>query len=314
MIIENEKCSLSPELEDFFETNAGESSDRACQVKQGNSCGSGCVVGHYNGGTLVLTNWHVVSRGIGTTAQCVFRIGNQNVTKVGKVIMGAYSQRVTADWVILFIENWQQLKPVYCTRQRPKLGELFYTTGSPSCVWPLRHQSGLKLLSNNNAGFAIWDKTAIPGQSGSSVFNAETNLSQILLTWRTGNGNGAGQPLDYIYGQARTALETGALIGGQMPKDAEPLSGDVGELEEGFFCEASIRNLPIWFEDLKPQPQPQPQPNPEKECCNFNKDILEYLEKNIEESKNLIEKIKSCGTESPSPVPNKPETNNLYGL
>jgi len=108
------------------------------------------------------------------------------------------------------------------------------------------------LLSNNGNGFAVWSVPAIPGQSGSGVWDLQTNWQQILLTWRTSQNRGAGQPLDYLWQQGQTALETGVLMGAPMPDDLEPLSDVAEDCEEGFFAESSIRSLNIWFEDQKP--------------------------------------------------------------
>jgi hypothetical protein len=258
------ECKWNPAWDEHFEVNVpGPSSRNACQVRAGNSCGSGSLIGWQDGGSLVLTNAHVVGSKIGTNAICRFNFGNGDVSKVGKIIMAAYSSKVTADWAILFLDGFQPIKPVWGTRQRPTNQQRFYTSGAPSCVWPLKHQTGLKLVSNNNTGFAVWDQPAIPGQSGSSVWNVETNLVQLLLTWRTGNGNGAGQPLDYVYNQGRVAMETGALVGGSMPDGLMPLSEVNPDTEEGFFCElSSIRDLPIWFEDQKPTDPDPVDPTP----------------------------------------------------
>lgn len=249
---------LTPAQAEWYEVNSGPSSRNACRVRAGNSCGSGSLVGQYQNGSLVLTNAHVVGSKVGTNATCQFAFGGTEVTRTGRIIMAGYSTRVTADWAILLIPDWQPVSPVWCSRIRPTGEDRFYTSGSPQCVWPLRHQSQLRLISNNNAGFAVWDKPAIGGQSGSGVWNHATNFQQLLLTWRTGNNNGAGQPLDYIWSQGQAAMETGVLSGGAMPDGLVPLSDVNPDAEEGFFCEASIRSLPIWAEDQKPEPEPEP--------------------------------------------------------
>lgn len=259
------ECEWNPIWDDHFQVNGFDPgiTTRACRVRSGNSCGSGSLVGHYRGGSLVITNAHVVGSRIGSSARCQWEFGERE----GRIIMAGYSSRVTADWAILWIEGFNSVSPVLATRKRPTSADRFATTGSPSCVWPLRHQTNIRLLSNNNAGFAVWDQPAIPGQSGSAVWNQATKLQQLLLTWRTGNGNGAGQPLDFIWAQGKTAIETGALVGGALPEDAEPMGEIHPDTMEGFFCEASIRDLPIWAEDLQPEPEPEPEPEPGEPGC-----------------------------------------------
>jgi hypothetical protein len=155
----------------------------------------------------------------------------------------------------------------------------------------------LQIISNNNAGFAVWSKPAVPGQSGSSVWNSQTNLVQLLLTWRTGNGNGAGQPLDFIYNQGRVAMETGALVGGAMPDDAIPLSDVNPDVEEGFFCElSSIRDLPLWFEDQKPTEPVDPTPG------GFPLTLAETIEsyrKIRDEASSKLAKLELAGDDTP---------------
>jgi hypothetical protein len=161
----------------------------------------------------------------------------------------------------------------------------------------LRHQQDLQIISNNNDGFAVWSKPAVPGQSGSSVWNSQTNLVQLLLTWRTGNGNGAGQPLDFIYNQGRVAMETGALVGGAMPDDAIPLTDVNPDVEEGFFCElSSIRDLPIWFEDQKPTEPVDPTPG------GFPLTLAETIEsyrKIRDEASSKLAKLELAGDDTP---------------
>jgi hypothetical protein len=165
----------------------------------------------------------------------------------------------------------------------------------------LRHQSDLQLISNNNAGFAVWNKPAIGGQSGSGVWNASTHWQQLLLTWRTGNGNGAGQPLDYIYNQGRTAIETGTLQGGAMPDGLIPLCEVNPDVEEGFFCElSSIRDLPIWMEDQKPVEPPGTDPSPN---CETPAWLIESTRKIRDDADSMLRKLESAMDFTPTEPP-----------
>lgn len=314
MMIENESCELSPNLIEWFEeVSSRPSSLNACRVRAGNSCGSGSFVGVHQGGALILSNAHVKGTRIGSESTFQFDPQvSKNILR-GQIIMAAYSSRVTADWAISLIPGWvPNIKPAFCTRQRPT-GQ-FYTTGSPSCVWPLRHQSGLSLLSNNNAGFAVWNQPAVPGQSGSGVWSMETHLQNLLLTWRTGNGNGAGQPLNYIWEQGRVAMETGALIGGALPSDAEPLSDINPDCEEGFFSELSIRTLPIWFEDQAPPTDPtdpEKPTDPPTGCPVPIQELIESYRKIRDESLSKITRLESSQDSTPI---NPPSGGRIFGL
>ena len=134
-----ENCELHPNFAEFFEASSFDQATtlRACRVRAANSCGSGSLIGHYRGGSLVITNAHVVGSRVGSCATCQWEFG----TKTGRIIMAGYSSRITADWAILLIEGWQDISPVLGTRKRPTSADQFATTGSPSCVWPLRQPS-----------------------------------------------------------------------------------------------------------------------------------------------------------------------------
>jgi hypothetical protein len=162
----------------------------------------------------------------------------------------------------------------------------------------------MRLLSNNGVGFAVWDKPAIGGQSGSGVWNHATNFQQLLLTWRTGNNNGAGQPLDYIWSQGQAAMETGVLSGGAMPDGLTPLSEVNEDCEEGFFCETSIRSLPIWAEDQQPT-DPELEPGLPVSLAQ----LVESYRKIESEAKSMLARL-----EGASDVPRDPPSGPTFGL
>jgi len=302
-------CEWNPAWDEYFTEVSSDRRLNSCQVRAGNSCGSGSFVGIHNGGALILSNAHVTGSRVGSTSDFRFDPAVSAQARKGRIIMAAYSTRVTADWSVSLIPDWvPTIKPAWCSRQRPTGSQRFMTTGSPSCVWPLRHQSGLQLLSNNNAGFAVWNQPAVPGQSGSPVWDMETLWQQLLLTWRTGNGNGAGQPLDFIWAQAQNAMLTGALLGGEMPEDAEPLSNVHPDAIPGFFCEMSIRSLPIWFEDQKPvEPEPTPPTDP---GCELPKSaLIESFRKIRDEAAAQIVRL-----EGAADVPRDPPAGPTFGL
>jgi len=139
------------------------------------------------------------------------------------------------------------------------------------------------------------------------MWSHTTNWQQLLITWRTGSGNTGAQPLDYIWNQAQTAMQTGALIGGALPEGLEPLGEVADDLEEGFFCEASIRSLPIWAEDqVKPDPSPPTEPDPSdppSELPVSKAALIESYRKIRDESNEMLAKLEIAGDSTPTRPP-----------
>jgi hypothetical protein len=312
-----EVCEWNPIWDEYFETVSNSMvSLNACRVRANNSCGSGSFIGLHQDGALVMSNAHVTGSRVGSTSTFQFDPTVSGSTQSGRIIMAAYSTKVTADWSISLIPGWKpRIKPAYLSRTRPTSQERFRTTGSPACVWPLRHQKDLRLLSNNNAGFAVLSGPAVGGQSGSAIHDMANDLQKFLLTWRTGSSNNmAGQPLDFIYAQAKTAIETGALIGGALPEDIELLSEINPDCHEGFEAEMSIRSLPIWFEDLKPAPPKPDEPIDPDEPCESpiaREELLAYLRKQKDDAETMLNRIERCNDDTPI---NPPSNGNTFGL
>jgi hypothetical protein len=289
----SEQCEWKPIWDQYYEASAsGKSSLNACQVRSGNSCGSGTFIGIHNGGALVGSNAHVTGTKLGSQSQFRFDPQVSQQPRTGQIIMAGYSTKVTADWSINWIPDWiPNIKPAWCSGKPLASAQRFYTTGSPGCVWPLKHQSGLKILSDNNQGFAVWDQPAIGGQSGSGVWDTLTNWTSLLLTWRTSNNRGAGQPWYFIRSQAELAMVTGQIVGAEMPDDLTPLSDVNPDAEPGFWCEASLLKLPIWAEDQTPAPDPGPGPTPG--IGPSREELIASYEKIRSESALMLAKLNS---------------------
>ena len=205
----------------------------------GGGCGSGSVCGHWNGGSLVLTNAHVAGTRVGRQIALDFSIAGQTVTKSGRVIMAAYSDRTLADWAVVFIPDWQEVSPIKLSTTKPT--GTHHTTGSPACVWPMRFSRLTTADVSDTSTLWRWRPNAIGGQSGSHVVSDADGVQYGLLTWSWG-GLGAGQQTSEIYRQARDRSVAGEpRIAGM--RELSPRSAVV---ENGFFAAANVADLPIW--------------------------------------------------------------------
>lgn len=212
-----------------------------CRVSGG--CGSGSVCGWWNGGSLVMTNAHVTGTRVGRAVSMDFGIDGRTVTKEGRVIMAAYSDRTLTDWAVVFIPDWQEIKPIKLSKRKPS--GTHHTTGSPRCVWPMRFSRLTTADVSDTSSLWRWRPNAIGGQSGSHVVSDADGLQYGLLTWSWG-GLGAGQQTSEIFRQAS-----------QRSVSGEPRIDGLTELspsntvcENGFFAEASVTELPIWEDSI----------------------------------------------------------------
>jgi hypothetical protein len=228
----------------------GPSSRSICRVLNSGSCGSGTIVGFRNGKTLVLTNAHVAGTTIGRVVICQFPFLN-NVRVNAKVIMAGYSDRVMMDWAVLEIDQKLDLPATKLSNVAPS-GE-HYTGGYPRCEGPFYQRLVTRQITHNGTVWR-WQPNSIGGQSGSGVHSFANNLQFGLLTWSWG-GDGAGQTARSIWFQYANR----AVVGFPRPEGLVELNQNRAEdLEEGFFLEADITELPIWahLDDVTPPPPP----------------------------------------------------------
>jgi len=240
-----------------------------CRVINQNSCGSGSICGHWDGGSLVLTNAHVAGSTVNRkVAVEVESLNNRRFTAT--VIRAAYSNSVSADWALLFIAGFQEVQPVYLSKSPPASGESLYTKGFPRCQ---RHNgTDIAQHATLNNGVLLWLPDAIGGQSGSGVWGDGDNLQKALLTWsmtRNGRSYGAGQLTAEIYRQNRAGQLRGypkmpglVELPGDFDFDGVDRSGLTDPVvEEGFYSiplERNIQDFPIWAEDIVIPPPPGP--------------------------------------------------------
>ncbi len=241
------QSNLSPdELKDFepvSETNA-QWFRSAARMIAGNSCGSGSVVGFMDESTLLITNAHVVGTRPGSAATVRMMVNGEEKQYTGTIVMAAYSDKVLADWAIVRVPGKIPVEPRKLSKEKPEGDHV--TVGSPRCVWPLVYSALKTVDASNNSALWRWTPNAIGGQSGSGVWSAEDGNQDGLLTWSWG-GYGAGQQTWWIYQQAKQRNIVGELRPAGLA-ELSPRSKDV-IVEEGFFVQANIGELPIWAED-----------------------------------------------------------------
>lgn len=289
-----------------------------CRVVNQNSCGSGSICGHYNGGSLVLTNAHVAGTTIGRKVRVeVESLGMKKFT--AEVIRAAYSTQVIADWALLFIPDFQDIAPVFLSKNPPADDESLYTKGFPKC----NPHNGTDITQHRRLsnGVQLWTPDAIGGQSGSGVWGDADHLQKCLLTWSWGDGRrmyGAGQLTSEIYRQNRSA----EVRGFPMMPGLNPLPGDFDlppdragltdpVVEDGFYSVPMPRNIqdfPIWAEDQQPPP-----PDDDGDADAIRKRAIEAIRR----IRDLSDKeIKAFENTISSPVdPQKPGAiDDLFGL
>lgn len=305
-------------------SSTGPSIRGVCRVINQNSCGSGSICGHYNGGSLVLTNAHVAGSQVGRKVQVeIESLGMRRFT--GEVIRAAYSNRVIADWAVIHIPGFQDIEPVYLSKFAPASGESMYTKGFPRC----RAHNGTDIAQHQvlSNGVLLWLPDAISGQSGSGVWGDSDGLQKALLTWSWTSGRrqyGAGQLTSEIYRQNRDREIRGfAMMPGLKPLneeyDLDAVNRDgAGDpvVEEGFYSapiEAGIQDLPIWYEDQVTEPPVDPGDG--GDCGELRKQFTESLRRIGDAIDKEIDRF-SSGSEGGGTVdPDDPDAiDDTFGL
>ena len=265
----------------------GESIRAVVRVLNRNSCGSGSICGIRNGKTLIMTNAHVAGTRVGRVVQCDIANGDR---VSARVIMAAYSDKTLSDWAILeTVEPYCEIKPVKLSKKRPTGSH--YTKGFPKC----REHNGTDVTTvdlSNKSPLWRWNPNSIGGQSGSGVWSDKDHLQYGVLTWSWG-GKGAGQMTSEIYKQARKRSTAAhprveGLVEVSTDYDMQEVSldgvYDDPIVENGFFMETSLTELPIWAEDdiAKPKPEnPDQVPNDviRNKLIEYHREAAEFHEK-----------------------------------
>lgn len=279
-----------------------------CRILNQNSCGSGSICGHWKGGSLILTNAHVAGTKIGRQVRVeVESLGNRKLT--GTVIRAAYSNSTSADWALLHVEGFQEVKPVPLSKNLPAQGASMYTKGFPRCQ--PHAGTDIKQVMVLANGVLLWLPDAIGGQSGSGVYGDDDHRQYALLTWsmtRNGRSYGAGQLCNEIYKQNRSATVRGyprmdglTELPGLYDFDGIARGDSDPHVEEGFHSipmERGIQDFPIWADDSQPD-HGDPAPG---DAEAIRKAALATLRKIAEEASDGIKALESKVVEPVDPA------------
>jgi len=184
-------------------------------------------------------------------------VGGQERSYEGQIIMAAYSNTYLADWAIVSVPGEIPVEPRLLSIEKPQGQHV--TVGSPRCEWPLRFSELTTADASNNSSLWRWRPNAIPGQSGSGVWSPADGNQYGLITW-SWSGLGAGQQTWWIYQQAKQRSHE---VGELRPAGLVELTLRDPDIivEEGFFAQTNIGDLPIWaLPGTKPDPAPPVDP------------------------------------------------------
>ena len=246
---------------------------RAVRILNGNSCGTGSLVGRDSERIYIMTNAHVASNRIGNVVRCEALLADNSGTEKfsARVIEAAYSSRTSTDWALLAAEPIYMagIEPIKLSTEKPDTDRWAGTWGCPRCEVP----SGQIVKTASVGGVWQWQPNSIGGQSGSAV--VQDGLQVGLLTW-TMSGNGAGQFTSTIYRQSVEHNTDGpARVDGlQIPSGYSVVNGV--DLYEGYYAETGVGDYPIWAKE-KPIVEPGPTPDPCPDMPDVEKRLRDRL-------------------------------------
>lgn len=283
-----EDMPFVPEETRFVRDPLGPASQNVCRVTSGNSCGSGSLVGKRNGKSLAFTNAHVIGSRVGKRGEFTFpHLNNKRVG--GRIIMAAYSDRIMMDWAVCELDEEVDLPHHPLNRERP--AGRHYTAGYPRCQGPFYQEVVTRDMIHNGTVWR-WTPNSIGGQSGSGIHSFDDDTQKGILTWSWG-GLGAGQTLASVWFQ----FVNRAAVGFERPEGLIELTepeNRAEDLENGFFMESNITQLPIWSH-LIDKPDPPIPADPE-----FAKAVLEHAKTLQKQVEDLVELARAAGTDGDS--------------
>lgn len=181
-----------------------------CRIRAGGGSGSGCVYSVDERAVYVLTNYHVAGR-TGSQVTCTFVArGYQSQALPGRVIWTSYSPNHHRDMAIvaidisLFGNRVPKAIPLAREGYRLQAGQTITTVGSPRAEWQSARVGHVDDVRND---VVVFTPAAIPGQSGSAIFDEGGERIVGLIAWSDG-GHGLAMTSEEIWRAARGEAPT----------------------------------------------------------------------------------------------------------
>ena len=231
------------------------------QVRSGNSCGSGFLLGLRNGRGFVGTNAHVVGTRLGVYADVIGVLeSGEGVRVAGRLVAAGYRQGEAVDWAILELspEDYNLLPGSDGNRQLIDLdpGRSVVYVGGPRCELPSARRVSFRAF---RGPIAYGTPAAIGGMSGGAW--QQGSAAVAVTTWTDGSHNMA-QPAQALRATMRPeffeamneaernpgeCLPTSFAreLGGyepaswKLPPEAVPACENPKLCETGYFCETA---------------------------------------------------------------------------
>jgi len=278
---------------DFQTTELPVADSPTVRVRISGSCGSGFIAGADSSSAYIVTNAHVVGTLIGREVTIDILSGGQMRSMRGRVILSMYHSQRLIDAAVVRVDSLKSARYMPMVREAPSKRP-FGTRGAPRCVWPLVTKPFDQVIISSSSPLIRGLPDAIPGQSGSGIYDADGNAI-ALLAWSWG-GYCAGQQTHWLW---KVATERSLLSVPPRPIGLQEVSEGPEEAayvrpvtEDGIFFEASdqcpdsncsvrpltedgifslvdsrLAQLPIWFVPGGPKPEPEPDPCPDCPPC-----------------------------------------------
>jgi hypothetical protein len=269
-----------------------------CKIRAGGGAGSGCVYAVDATYAYILTNYHVAG-GPGTRVTVTFVArGFSSNPLAAETVWHSFSPSHHRDMAVVRVPlasfGSRVPKPIPLAKPgyQVKPGQTITTVGCPNAQWPSARVGHADSVESD---IIVFTPAAIPGQSGSAIFDESGSFIVGLIAWSDG-GHGIGMTSDEIWKASRgegptlyrmkgvqaAALEDvqcpdGSCAPGRMP--SHPPSGGINPFP-GLPDDEPIRpapTVPINPPKVEPPAQPVEPATPSVEGCKCDPHALREL-------------------------------------
>ncbi|TWT69721.1 trypsin-like peptidase domain-containing protein [Crateriforma conspicua] len=193
----------------------------SCRIFAGNARGSGVIFDADEDNYHVLTNAHVVGR-VGNRVRLEFEhSGYRSRPIAGRVVRSHIARTASIDLAIVELPRSSFPGPIPVV----PLAEVGFKDDSPT-VLTCGAQGGAAVslqrghIVRQTRGLIYYKPEALPGRSGSPLFNDDGSRVIGLVAWRTGDGHGLAMNAAAVRSFVRGEV---ADVDTELPEDAIPL-------------------------------------------------------------------------------------------